>query len=313
MEAGLPDHTRGGREWLATGALNLENFIQDRGVGGVLLQFRLQAGDEPVPEDEYTYQVVVVAGPKGPQVMARSVDTLFHAVFDPDPREAVAPHLIGEIRRHNETFTGWRGKGGATTYAQRAALPDAPGLPADRVLIQVLETLRRAGRSVEEGPRNKWWIKAAGAAPFKIEAGLGQEPVYRTRKDAVALDPEDIEHADRVRSAGTWLLVSGGLSLVVLLVASALSGWNVYLYGWSGLAAQGLGPLISTIGSLLFAGLQFIAGWLLRGLKRRKFIMVLVVLTMLPCVAPCCVAGIPLGIWVLMLLRNERSPRVFLS
>lgn len=310
----MPDHTRGGRDWLATGALNLENFIQDRGVGGVLLQFRCQAGDGPVPEDEYTYQVCVIAGPKTPQVMVRSVDTLFHAVFDPTPRDAVAGHILGEIRRHNEAFTGWRTKGGQTTYGERSALPDAVSFPADPSLIQVLETLRRAGRSVEEGPRNKWWVKsAAPGAALKIEAGLGQEPTYITRKEAAALDPEDIEHATRIRSAGTWLLVSGGLALVVLLVASALSGWNVYVYGVSGLAAQGIGAVVSTFGSVFFALLQFVAGWLLRGLKRRKVVMVLVILSMLPCVAPCCVAGVPLGIWVLLLLRNERSPRVFIS
>lgn len=279
----------------------------------MLLQFRHQAGGDPVPEDEYTYQVVVIAGPSAPQVMVRSVDTLFHAVFDPSPREAVAAHVLGEMRRHNESFTAWRSQGGQTTYAQRAALPDAPGLPADQKLVQVLETLRRAGRSVEEGPRNKWWIKAGTAVPIKIEAGLGQEPVYQTRKDAATLDPEDIEHSERLRSAGTWLLVFGSLSLVVMLLASALSGWNVYLYGFSDLAGQGIGAIISTIGSIFFAMFQFVAGWLLRGLKRRKIVMVLVILSMLPCVAPCCVAGIPLGIWVLMLLRNERSTRVFLN
>ncbi|MFN7145186.1 MAG: hypothetical protein ACK4YP_15525, partial [Myxococcota bacterium] len=75
VESGLPDHTRGDRPWIPSGALNLENFSQDRGVGGVLLEFLGQVGGASVPEDHYTYAVCVVRDAEGTQVVVRSEDT----------------------------------------------------------------------------------------------------------------------------------------------------------------------------------------------------------------------------------------------
>ncbi len=311
VESGLPDHTRGSREWIATGALNLENFFQDQGAGGILLEFRGQAGESPVPEDDYTYQVVVTRGPEGAQVVVRSEDTLFHHAFPATPPDALAAHILGEVRGHNERFTQWRGQGGATTVAQRRGIPSARGVTPDRALLQVLETLRRTNRSIAEGPANKWWIQAKSATPLKIEAGLGLEPVYATRKAMVTLSAEDLEHADRLRTAGTVLLVSGGFSLLFLFAGTLLSGWNLYVGGFRWLAAQGWMTVASVAGSSVFAGVHLVGGLRLRALKSRRLVGVLAILGMLPCLAPCCGVGFPAGAWVLYLLRDERSNKVF--
>lgn len=308
VESGLPDHTRGGQEWTAAGALNLENFIQGQGAGGVLLQFRGQAGDSPAPEDDYTYQVCVVRGPEGSGVAVRSEDTLFHHIFPADP--AIAATIVGELRAHNDTFTQWRAKGGTTNAGQRRALPDVRGASADRALITVLETLRRANRSVVEGPANKWWVKAGGpAGSLKIEAGLGQEPVYITRKQQVTLSPEDLEHAERLRFAGLILMISSGMSFLFLILATGYAGFDIWRF--NSVTAQGYSTIFSVCASVLFAAMHGYAGFRLRSLRSRGLVRIVAILGMLPCVAPCCLMGLPLGAWVVYLLQDERSTRVF--
>ncbi|MES2640958.1 MAG: hypothetical protein V4850_15820 [Myxococcota bacterium] len=312
VESGLPDHTRGGREWTATGALNLENFIQEQGAGGIGLEFRGQAVADPSPEDEYTYQVSVVRGPEGTQIVVRCAETLFHHAFEvSEPIEALAGHILGQLRAHNDAFTAWRAKGGETTYAQRVGIPNVKGTTCDRALVTVLETLRRANRSVAEGPANKWWIKAGGKGSVtKIEAGLGLEPEYRTKKAMVRVSPEDLAHAKRLRGAGMLLILSGLASMGFLVLATAFAGYNVYTLGTRGITSQ---PwlMASMVGTLVFGGVQIFGGLRLRALRNMGLVRVLAILGMLPCLAPCCGVGIPVGAWVLYLLHDDRSSKVF--
>ncbi len=324
VESGMPDHTRGGREWIATGALNLEN-LRAGGAGTILLEFRGQAGDSPVPDDDYTYEVCVVRSPEGNQVDVRSEDALFHHAFSwgggGAPRNAppgaadalaLAGHILHELRAHNTRFTEWRAQGGASTLSQRRGIPSTRGAPPDRALLTVLETLARTNRSVTEGPAHAWGVRATVVGPSsKIVAGLGLEPQYVTRKAMVTLSFEDIEHAERLRFAGTLLLVSAGLSLLVLLGLTLTTGWNLYSMGFRWLAAQGWVTVFSLVGTGLFATVHGFAGLQLRALRRRNVVGGLAILGMLPCLGPCCGVGFPLGAWVLYLLRDERTTRVF--
>jgi len=329
VEAGLPDHSRGSPVWIPTGALNLENFLQGQGAGGILLEFLLQAHDAPVSEDAYSYQVVVARAPEGTEVVVRSEDTLFHHVFSSwgggaePPRNApplgtdlvaLARHILDEVRAHNERFTAWRASGGVATVAQRRGIPPADGVVADRALLAVFETLRRANRSILEGPANRWWVTdRVAAGPVRIEAGLGQEPQYITRRTTVALSPDEVEHAERLRFAGTILFVSAGFSLLVFLVATGLSGWNLYAQGTRWLFAQGWATIVGVGASFVFAGVHVVAGWRLRQLRGRMLVTILTVLGMLPCFFPCCAAGLPAGAWVIYLLRDERTKKVFVG
>lgn len=325
VEAGLPDHTRGGRQWTALGALNLENFIQDRGAGGVVLQFLGQVGDVPSPEDEYSYQVVVARGASGAEIVVRSEDTLFHHAFpltqpvrqagqeSPEGHEvrALAGSLVGELRAHNERFTEWRANGGVASVVQRRGLPEARGVSAERGLVAVLESLRRAGRSVEEGPANRWWVKEQAASNLRIEVGLGQEPMYATRRENVGLSQEDIAHAGRLRTAGTVLLVSAALALFYVFSGVGLVGWLLYAVGADNLATSSWVGASTIATGGVFAVLQAVAGFQLRRLRTRKMVTVLAALALLPCLAPCCVAGLPVSGWALYLLRDERTNKVF--
>lgn len=315
VESGLPDHTRGGREWTATGALNLENFIQEQGAGGIVLEFRGQAGESPSPDDEYTYSVSVVRDDAGTHVVVRCAETLFHHAFPGElgpgePMDVLAGHILTQLRAHNDAFTTWRAQGGETSYAQRLGIPEVRGSTCDRALVTVLEGLRRSNRSVTEGPANKWWVKTTGPASRKIEAGLGQEPQYRTKKELVSISPEDLAHAKRLRGAGMLLLLSGAASLGFLVLATAFAGYNVYQVGFAGLRSQ---PWLvaSLFGTMFFGAVQVFGGLRLRALRSRGLVRVLAVLGMLPCLAPCCGLGIPVGAWVLYLLHDERSSKVF--
>lgn len=326
VEAGLPDHTRGDREWLASGALSLEGFVAERGADGVVLEFLGQAQDRPAPDDEYTYRVVVERDADGARIVVRSEDTLFHHVFaswgggspprNAPPRgdelERFAEQIVVEVRSHNARFTEWRAQGGVVTLGQRRGLPPANGAPADRALVATIDTLLRNHRSVAEGPANKWWVKAApSAGPAKIEAGLGIEPQYITRKAGTQLTAEDVAHAARLRTAGAVLMASSALSALVFVGAVLASGWNMYQQGPRWVLAQGWPTAASVGASFVFVGVHLVAGYKLRSLRARGLVLGLTILGMLPCLAPCCLGGFPVGAWVLYLLRDERSKKVF--
>jgi len=74
----------------------------------------------------------------------------------------------------------------------------------------------------------------------------------------------------------------------------------------SGPVGIGLGVLWLAIGALIIFGAMK-----MKGLQSYGLAMAASVLAMIPCVSPCCLAGLPIGIWSLVVLMNADVKAAF--
>lgn len=120
--------------------------------------------------------------------------------------------------------------------------------------------------------------------------------------------------SSRVNVPGIGLIVTGALGVVTSL-------GSMLLWGLGGVAALadedpadalgGIGVLmgLSIIGLLISAFVTY-AGLQMRGLRSWSVGMTGAILAMLPC-GPCCVLGLPMGIWAILVLIDEEVKRAF--
>lgn len=299
VEAGVREGTSATPE----GALDVGSFLGDQGAGGLQLHFLGQAGADPVPEDEYVYQVYVVRDATGERVIARCAETVYHQVFADRPRETVGARVVAHIRQHNDRLTAWRAQGGEVSYAERLSIPEVRGVACERALVQHVAELRRRGVALEAGPAQGWWTMSRAQVGAAITAGKGAEPTYRLGKDRSA-DMEAAENrafADRVRPVGTAFAVLGGLGLLYVVGGGAATWWT---YG----SRYGAAVIAS---GLLWSAAALVCGLKMRALRSLTLVRVLAALTMLPCWGACCMAGLPLGAWALWVLKEPRARVVF--
>lgn len=133
---------------------------------------------------------------------------------------------------------------------------------------------------------------------------------------------------ERVKGPAVGIVVTSviGIILAVLNLVMNLVGVGVGAAGAAG-AIDGMGDtseLASLMGQGLLGVVQSIAGMLvgvvclLGGNKMRKleaynFSMISTVLIMVPCLSPCCILGLPFGIWGLIVLNDAAVKSAFTS
>ncbi len=307
VEAGLPDHTLDGQGDV-NGALSAENVRYRRGEDGILLLF------DGVDADElWTYTVEIVVGPAAAQVVVRCPDTLFLHSWVGAKLPALSAGIVDAVRAHTVAFRAWRAQGGVVGLSEMRGIGTPAGAHSDPALGDLLDGLYSRGRKLTEGPANNWWLTTAAPAAkgALITMGKGVDTVYQTRKEKpAARRPEYIEYEQRLRTVGKvmiWvaastLLTSGGLL--------AYGGWLAWLSG-----GQDLRALAWPVGEAVAGGAFFVAwifaGMRLRRAKSRTLVRVLTVLGMLPCLGPCFLVAIPVGIWVIVVTNDDRAPYVF--
>lgn len=72
----------------------------------------------------------------------------------------------------------------------------------------------------------------------------------------------------------------------------------------------GFGMVSSAIG-LLIAGLVIYASIEMRNLRQWGLAMAASILVMVPCISPCCIIGLPMGIWSLIVLQKPEIKAAF--
>jgi len=124
--------------------------------------------------------------------------------------------------------------------------------------------------------------------------------------------------AEQVSGPAIGLMVTAGLgfvvqalSLVMNLVGSSLmatqsQGNEAIAHMFSGVA----GSIFAGIG-LLVAVVIFMGALKMKKLQSHGFAMTASVIAMLPCVSPCCVLGLPIGIWALVVLNKPEVKAAF--
>lgn len=314
--AGVPDATRGGVRPTPEGQLNVENLLQPASAGeGVLVEFPgLEERD--APEYAYTVRLVRAPGVGGFGIEARCAETLFHHVWPASNPEGLAPVLMQALRAHHAAFLDWHRRGGQPSYAERMGVPALPTDPPDLALVRFLGGLYREGRGLADGPDKGWWAPTTAAWSGAITTGLGLDPTYQLGPKKVQLTEEEQEQVERMERVGWAAAIYGGVTAVFLV---GFFGWQVWQW-WLREAVPWWG-LAGVVGSAISAGLWLVAAqalvrgrsrWFFKDPQWTKWLVVACAgWGMIPCAGWCCLGGLPLGAWVLWVVSDERTARVW--
>lgn len=133
--------------------------------------------------------------------------------------------------------------------------------------------------------------------------------------------PPPVNARQQVEGPAIGLIVTAALG-VLLALFSLLS--NLVGFGMSGLSefqeydryvgimSGGVGILLALFG-LAVSGFVIWAALEMRKLQNRTLAVVASVLAMVPCISPCCLLGIPIGIWSLVVLMKPEVQQAFVS
>lgn len=316
-EAGLPDATRGDGSCRLDGQLNVENLLRpETAAEGIVVEFPGPVG-VPVPELVYTVRVVRAGPgfPTGVAVEVRCPETLLHHLWSVEDVQGAAPRLVQHLREHHAAFLDWRRRGGEVRYAERLGIPALPVEPPEPALVRFLAGLYGEGASLADGPARGWWAERGGAAAWagRIAAGQGQGPLYVL--GAAGLDPEDLEHVERLRTVGWWLGVFAVVQAIVAVCSLGFVAWAWYAWPYVPWAwfVQGLAGLGGALAAA--AGAQALVRqrnrWFFGGVESTRWLVLAsAAVTALPCTGLCCVGGLPLAVFVIMRTLDPRTPRV---
>jgi hypothetical protein len=124
--------------------------------------------------------------------------------------------------------------------------------------------------------------------------------------------------AERVKAPAIALLVTGILGIVVqllnlvlLMVGVGMSA--VYGGGEEGLQTMVQGPvgMISAVIGAAVGGLIIYGSLQMMKLKNHPLCKATTIVAMIPCVSPCCLLGLPFGIWALVVISKPEIEAAF--
>jgi predicted lysophospholipase L1 biosynthesis ABC-type transport system permease subunit len=133
----------------------------------------------------------------------------------------------------------------------------------------------------------------------------------------VTIDPRQ-----RINAPSIALLVTGiiGGALTMLIILLNLLGFGLGALAADRGASDAVGMLYSgTFGvafglmGLVVAGFIIFAAMKMRSLESWGMSVAAAIVAMIPCISPCCLLGIPVGIWCLVLLFDASVKEAFTS
>jgi hypothetical protein len=125
--------------------------------------------------------------------------------------------------------------------------------------------------------------------------------------------------AAEVSGPATGLLIAailGGATQILSLMVNMLGvGWGSMMAGdqeerlinW---ISGGFGMISAAVG-LVIAGLIIYAALEMKKLNQWTLAVVASILAMVPCISPCCIVGLPIGIWSLVVLMKPEVKAAF--
>lgn len=127
---------------------------------------------------------------------------------------------------------------------------------------------------------------------------------------------------DQISLPATLLMVFAGIGILLQVVGLlfrilgvSLGAMSRDLGGPGGIARMmsgGLGVVASILG-ILIGGFIIYAALQMKGLQNYPMAMAASILSMIPCLSPCCCLGLPLGIWCLVVLMRPEVKAAFRS
>jgi hypothetical protein len=125
--------------------------------------------------------------------------------------------------------------------------------------------------------------------------------------------------ADAVKGPAIGLMATAGIGAlfqVLGLIANiagvgmgAMSGGNE---GVANMFSGGLGIVMSIVG-ILVAGFIIYGAMQMQKLEKYGLAMGATIAAMIPCISPCCLLGLPIGIWALVVLMKPEVKAAFVG
>ena len=115
-----------------------------------------------------------------------------------------------------------------------------------------------------------------------------------------------------VAGLGIFLHIASTLARLLGITLLGAAGAGREDFAWLHMLAGTVGLMIALLGSIV--GIVIIVGGVrMKALKSYGLAMTATILAMIPCISPCCLLGLPVGIWSLVVLLDENVKASFRS
>jgi hypothetical protein len=154
--------------------------------------------------------------------------------------------------------------------------------------------------------------KPLGTLPEFAGAAPGPVPVL------TAAPPAGADAAERVKGPAIGLIAVAVLnalcqitSLIMRVMGpSILASSRMPNQAWANMFSGTIGAVLTAIG-LLFSGVIFFGAMKMKNLESYGLAMAASIIAMIPCFSPCCLLGLPIGIWAVVVLSKPEVKSAF--
>jgi hypothetical protein len=115
---------------------------------------------------------------------------------------------------------------------------------------------------------------------------------------------------EETKLPGTLLAVVGAINVLLGLANMGFGGFTAAT-GPSEALASGIGSAVGGLVGLVIAGVIIFGGLKMRSGESYNLAMAASVLAMIPLCSPCCILGLPIGIWAIITLRKDEVKNNF--
>ena len=128
---------------------------------------------------------------------------------------------------------------------------------------------------------------------------------------------------ERVSGPALGLMITAGIGIafqILGLLASVLNigfaGMDPSMYGddmpgWATIMASGTLSVVSAIIGILIGVLIIYGAMQMRKLESYGLAVAVSIIAMIPCISPCCLLGLPIGIWSLVVITKPEVKAAF--
>ncbi len=149
-----------------------------------------------------------------------------------------------------------------------------------------------------------------------------ESPVEYVQQTSQAYEQPNTLAAQRVSGPAIALIVTGALGLALQISSTLLNilqlgavgvvgGQNECVFGIAAVPPE-VGVVAGIVGIVL-SSVVIIGAVKMRKLEGYGFAMASAVIAMIPCISPCCVLGLPFGIWAIVVLSDTNVRTAFRS
>jgi hypothetical protein len=123
--------------------------------------------------------------------------------------------------------------------------------------------------------------------------------------------------AARVKTPALALMVMSCLGIVImslaliLQVVGLMTGTEIEIFSWGNPSTRAAFRIGIAIVAVLANGVIFAGAMKMRNLTGYGLAKTAAILAIVPCVGPCCVLTVPLGIWAFMVLSDQQVRSAF--